>query len=1104
MNHHDPALTAGGKVLLVTGPFGAPERTIELDRPMTVAEVVAVHGLSFRLPTIAVMGEAPVMRGTWALRVVRPGETLAFVAVPRGGGEGGNTGKQVAGLIAALALSVAAPLLGAALFGAGTIGASLFSAALLAGGSLLLNALFPPPQEPPAAAAETVYSVGAASNQATPLEPVPVLYGRLRFAPRHASRPYSEYAGNDQYLYQLLAVTAGKAAIEKIEIGETEAWNAVDGYSPSFSDLSFEIVQPGGDVTLFPANVVTSAEVSGQTVPDPPAMLGPFTVNAAGTSVDRLAVDFAFPGGLWTANERAVAQNSIALRAQYRQIDDNGDPVGGWTTLFAETVSAATRTPQRFSRAANVTAGRYEVRFLSDEAFDPDDGAAVNRCVWTGLRGYLSGFVTPPDCTLLAVKIRANEQLSQFSANLIRVTAVRHLPVWDGGAWTAPQETRSIAWAAADLLRNADYSVGLSDEQYDLAALAALDATWAGRGDTFNAIFDRSWTLSDALRAVLRAGRAQPVRLGGRIGFVRLEPKAVKRAVFTPRNVVRGSFQHRLVLFDEEKPDSVIGAFIDETTWREAEVVASLASIGSDQPQKIEYFGITDHDQCWREAVTDAAVNAYQREFVSFTADWEGKLLVRGDPILVMHPFIEGVETAALADRDGAVLTLDRDLANAIAGDPYVILRDKTGREWGPCLVSAIEGRELTLDAADLAAVEGAMGSLDVLLPGDRAEAAHMLVCDGEMRPFDGLLVSATPNAAGKVEIVAAIDAPEVYLADGEETKPSPWAPPTLPPAVPLRPVVLGLHAALRPAVAGLELDAMWLPAPGATGYVAEVSYDGEETWTPVYAAAANRFTAPVLPQLLTLRVAAVGDLQGPWTIREFIAGELPDIRLTGDYLADEAVRIEALVQELRNIAGPIQAATQEAIAALQEEVGDLAGVVMGLEEATRERLSLLSARNQESAAAVARLEKVIVGPNGALAQLTEQVTAVYNNLSADGRLQMTAEVNELTGTVTIGFYVKATNGEFTSDAAFRVGAQVTMSGAESFIQAMADRYDFLATSGEFVGAPFSIQTINAVPSVVVGDIYFGNMFSVALTSGNEPRIQLIGASGDWTVIGDE
>ena len=108
---------------------------------MTVAEIVAEHGLSFRLPTIAVMGEEPVMREAWGSRVVAPGEVVAFIAVPRGGGD--NSTKQIVGLVAALALSIAAPGIGqlgaAAFFGGSSVAAGVISAAFIAGGKINLN-----------------------------------------------------------------------------------------------------------------------------------------------------------------------------------------------------------------------------------------------------------------------------------------------------------------------------------------------------------------------------------------------------------------------------------------------------------------------------------------------------------------------------------------------------------------------------------------------------------------------------------------------------------------------------------------------------------------------------------------------------------------------------------------------------------------------------------------------------------------------------------------------------------------------------------------------------------------------------------------------------
>lgn len=1108
MTFHDPNMMAGGRALLLTGPFGAAERTIELEQPMAIAEIIAAHGLTFSLPTIAVLDGEPVLRGLWALRVIRPGEVIAFVAVPRGGGEG--SGKQIVGLIAALALSIAAPMVGGwvagAFFGGSTIAASLVSGALLVGGSMLLNALMPPPQTQDSAAAGTVYSVVAASNQATPLEPLPVLYGRLRFAPRHASRPYSEYQGNDQYLYQLFHVTAGKADIERIDIGETLAWTAAGGYAPSFSDLKFEIIQPGQPITLFPANVVTSQEVSGQTVPDPGAVLGPFVVNAAGSTVDTLAVDFAFPAGLWKADGSKVITNSAALRAQYQRIDNAGAPIGNWANLFAETIKAATRTPQRMSRRLGVAAGRYQVRFVADRPFDGDNAQSVNRVVWTGLRGYLANFVTPPNCTLLAMKVRANEQLSQFSSNQIRVTAQRYLPVWNGAAWVEGK-SRSIAWAAADLLMNSDYSIGLTSQRFDLAQLGVLAATWAARGDTFNAIFDRSWTLQDALRAVLRAGRTQAVRMGGRIGFVRLEPKQIRRAVFSARNVVRGSFSHKLVLFDEEKPDSVTGSFIDETIWQTREVTASLASVGSDVPQKLDWFGITNHAQAWRESITEAAVNAYNREFVSFTAEWEGKLLVRGEPILVSHPFIEGVQTVGLKLRSNDTLTADGDIDPVEAPEAYVIVRDKTGREWGPCRVDSIVGRTITLNAADRALVSSAMGGLSTLLPDDRSERAHVLICAGETRPFNGLVASAVPQASGKVDIVAVVDSPEVYLADGTEVMPSPWTSPVLPPQNPAQPLLLGLYAELRAGIAQLELEAMWQPSAGAIGgYVAEVSYDddglpeSDKAWTPVYRGEANRFTVTVLPQKLVLRVAAVGVLQGPWTKRVFTLGDVPDIRIDNGVIID--LGVENLSRDLQNAHGLVTGDGAGSIAASVKGLEDLqerlALAVLDLDANVREQIRVLKVQKDGGIAAVIRTEKAVVEQGKAFAQLLDEVVASLDDLVAGGFLKMEAQVDELAAFATILMKARASAGATLSQAALIIRAEADgLGGSNAYVGALGAFYVFESVDGPPI--PVFSATADGVRFNRGSFMYFR---SIPQTASGAPLIELDGETGFWSFGG--
>lgn len=126
-------------------PFGEPEIS-PLALGMTVQDVIDDRGVSMRLPTVVAIRNGdddpfPIMRAEWTTRVVAPGETLTFIALP-GKSSSSSGGKQVVGLIASLALALAAPAIGGALatalhFGQGA--AAIASGAFMPAGPVLLN-----------------------------------------------------------------------------------------------------------------------------------------------------------------------------------------------------------------------------------------------------------------------------------------------------------------------------------------------------------------------------------------------------------------------------------------------------------------------------------------------------------------------------------------------------------------------------------------------------------------------------------------------------------------------------------------------------------------------------------------------------------------------------------------------------------------------------------------------------------------------------------------------------------------------------------------------------------------------------------------------------
>lgn len=1074
------------RVMTMTGPFaGAPDRIITLDRARTIADVIRRERLFFRLPTIAVIAgksePAPVLRRDWTKRKVRRGEVLTFVTVPAGGGSG--NGKQIVGLLASIALAIAAPFAGAAIAGAlgftSALAANVAAAAFLVGGSLLLNAFFTPKIESPKEG-ESVYSANSSSNRAMPLDVIPVLYGLLRYPPPLAAKPYSEFEGNDSFLYQLHCLSVGKVNPKRWDIGDTLAWTSADGFTESFSDIEIEIIHPGDPITLFPANVVVSDSVSGQTVPDPPDELGPFTVNLAGTEINKIAVDFAFPGGLFKTGDSGGSESANRqLLVEYREIDDAGNPLSGFSTLYAATISRKTRTPQRFTQSLAVPAGRYQARFKAlNNDLSEGSGGTVNRVIWAGLRGYLADWEVPEGVTLVATKIRANEQMSQASANEYLFTCQRLLSTYDADTetWGPEVETSSIAWAAADLLRNTDYGLGLADTLYDLDWLVAYDETWGDRDDKFDAIFDRKWIAQDALNAVLRCGRAQAVRVGGRVGFVRAEPKLLKRATFTNRNIIAGSFSRKLILFDEETPDHVVARYLDGATWQEREVSAVISSVGVAAPQEKEYFGITDRDHAWREAIFDAACNAYMREFVSFQTELEGKLLVRGDPVLVQGPLFNGVHAAALRDRDGDTLTIDRTFEPEVGSQYHVILRGKDGKEWGPVLIDSFPADDgIELNPTSRITVEAQHGILEDIIPDERSEFAHVVICKEQTRPFNGLVVGVTADGPRRFSVVAVKDDQRVHLADETEIIPAPYTPPELfspPPEAPSIDVS-SLFAYARNGTVHIELEAGWQPAPGAARYVAQISYDddadmdpGGASWTPVHDSVATRFTAVILPQAWTLRVAAVGIRQGLWV---YVTGTSP---VPG--LPPQIVTLETLNDQIDAAIRFALERLPEDLLTVRDDLDALAGAVSAQVSTLMERLGQINigvgARYGENKASAEIALAAAADVNSALAALFVNLFAVAGDGEAEVLIRHVAAALPDGATASYAIEVRATFEDTFDFAGFYIDVGVFPNGKTSRIRLAADQIALINTeTGLILDAFLFVQSTTALLAPIVG-----------------------------------
>ena len=954
------------------------------------------YGWQFRkgLPTIIEVNGEAVLRREWRKRRIRAEDTVRFVSFPAGGGQGGGA-KQILGLVALVAISAFAIWAGPALFGAGTFGAYLTTAAIGIGGSLLVSALTAPKPgatNAPDATTDQIYSAQASGNAARLGQPLPVWYGRLKCFPEFAAVPWAEFVGNDQYINVLLSTTMGSLDYEALYIDDTIMWTPA-GFQTGFESVQVAFYEPGETVTLFPTNVTQASEVTGQQLPNgsgtwggqytqisnpsPGAWVGPFVANPAGTLAQSLAIDYVMPSGAITVNENNadVGFANIALTAQYAPCDDQGVQIGPFVTLFSIVKPYNLRAPIRDTMKIDVSPGRYLVRLRRDDA-ELDGKAGTNAAMWAGLRAFIVGNASFPDVSTVAIRIKAD--LSTQGAHKFGVLATRKLPVWDGSSF-ALQPTRSPAWAFYDAVTNQQYGAGLSPGKTDINAVLAFDAGCTARGDTFDYRFNAAVTVPEALDKTLTAARARHFWLGDTVSVVRDEWRDVPTMLLTDREIVRDSTQVSFTMLGEEDPDAVTIEYIDENTWLPAQVQypadSPLFIASSAEPKRID--GIVNRDQAYREAAFYYLQSIYRRESVQIDCEYEGRAITFGSVLRLQSELPEyyGYGGAVIDVADN-VLTLD-PVPTWDAAPFYIRLRMPNGKSFGP--VKCEQGGDASravLDTQSLADSEGAQNTTlaAVLTREDGGEFPSFEFGTGVSQSRLCTVLSGAPNG-DHFTLSLIVDDARVHATDlgNPETLPGPQFPSN--DSVPL---ILWLWANFGQGIAEPKLSASWLPAPGAQYYVADVSYDEGSSWIQVYEGADNKFSVVVSLAALTLRVQAIAPdkLRGPYATFDVSA---PTITI-----ADNTVVLQSFDDSLHQQVTTVLDSVQNRIDDVDTRISALVAIQEARNWTDQQRVrTQLAARSEYALAQIEDVRTVALATDGAMAQLQTTVTAQFNGVQS-------------------------------------------------------------------------------------------------------------------------
>jgi len=521
---------------------------------------------------------------------------------------------------------------------------------------------------------------------------------------------------------------------------------------------------------------------------------GPFIACPPRRTVSTIGVDLTLPAGLYKLNTSTGALDPLTIQWQFQcqEIDDNGDPLGDWQVSDTRTADSTTSALSSSSGAAVFLGGGYTYEaerstaitfsFRIDMPYDArwqikaqrlDDkqllGSVGHDLQWDGLRGFLESEHAYGDCTLIAIEMTADRtnSINGTSSRQIAVTGTRMLPTWDGAAWTATTQTRSIAWAVADILKNTIYGGKLDDVNYDLDALAALDAIWTARGDTFDFYASSNVTLWSALGVALRAGRAVPYHQYGLVRFHRDQPQTIPVMLFSSENIIKGTFTMQFILpSPEDETDSIQVNFLNEDTWiNDIQTFPKAGVVDPQTPSINQYDGVVQSEQIAREGDYLIAADRYRRVLLSFDTELEGLIASRGDLILVHHDMPRWGQSTRVYDYDAGTktVTLWGRLDFSAGGTWFAYFRDRRGRASASVQIAsyalADENLVITLTAAPTYPDTTTFDMTATL-----SEPLHMVVGVAEQIPRQAIFLGAVPRSGKTVSITAVLEDSRVHV----------------------------------------------------------------------------------------------------------------------------------------------------------------------------------------------------------------------------------------------------------------------------------------------------------------------------------------------------
>ncbi len=487
---------------------------------------------------------------------------------------------------------------------------------------------------------------------------------------------------------------------------------------------------------------------------------------------------------------------------------------------------------------------------LNDDYTEIYDNAKITRIklIYPDQQNY-------PPVDLLAVTIKNTPAQIFNENNNISVVSTRKLLQYDGNNWLGPTSTRSISWTFADIWMST-YGASRSDDFLNLQQLQDLNTLFNTREDTFDAVFDSNSTCFEALKKVARTGRCKVIFDNRIITLIRDEEKSIYRYAFSPNNILSNTFNLEFNILDSEEPKGIKVKYLDEDNNYENNFVLSTPNLG--RYKEIDFFGVVNYNQAWRESQFLEAQLLRLRYKIKFITDIQGQLPSIGDYVSISHDLPNWGQSGQIVSKTGTTITTTQPLNFSTGSQPYFMLFSRpNGTISGPHIVTQGSNEfECILDTD--------VTDFTFITRGDNQTPTRYQFGPSTNYNQGAIVtkITAQGNNTHSIECVPYI--PEIYTADT-------GTPPAKPSVLPT--------GALPPNIAGLVLSnntagtviAKWNPLSNIDNYKVQTSTDNI-TWvdfsTPTVATETILATG-----ILYVRVASVINLiVGDYTSNVIIA----------------------------------------------------------------------------------------------------------------------------------------------------------------------------------------------------------------------------------------